>query len=60
MYKIPDLAMPVIDMSIAGEGRVALKSLILNRSDKMVASQGKDTLYPLHCEGDIEVHNVSK
>lgn len=39
---------------------VALKSLILNRSDKMVASQGKDTLYPLHCEGDIEVHNVSK
>lgn len=26
MYKIPDLAMPVIDMSIAGEGRVAVTS----------------------------------
>lgn len=38
---------------------VALKSLVLNCSDKRVVSEVKDTLYPLHCEGDIEVHNVS-
>ncbi|KAJ5681901.1 ABC transporter integral membrane type 1 [Penicillium maclennaniae] len=49
-------------MIVMEKGKVAskgLKSLLQYYSEQNVKSEIKDTLYPLHCEGDIEVNNVS-
>ncbi|KAJ5145188.1 ABC transporter integral membrane type 1 [Penicillium atrosanguineum] len=51
-------------MIVMEKGKVAseaLKSLIqcTDHSEQKVKSEEKDTICPLHCEGDIEVNNVS-
>jgi ATP-binding cassette subfamily B (MDR/TAP) protein 1 len=49
-------------MIVIEKGKFAgltLMSIIRSRAEKRVVSEAKDTLYPLHCEGDIEVNNVS-
>lgn len=56
------IEMVLPQMIVLEKGNVAgetLKSLMQHHSDKKVRSETKDTLYPLHCEGDIEVNNVS-
>ncbi|KAJ6104580.1 ABC transporter integral membrane type 1 [Penicillium sp. IBT 18751x] len=49
-------------MIVMEKGKIAskdLKSLLQYYSKQNVKSEIKDTLYPLHCEGGIEVNNVS-
>jgi len=49
-------------MIVMEKGKVAsviLKSLIRTCSEQRDISEAKDTLYPRHCEGGIEVNNVS-
>ncbi|CAP94534.1 Pc18g03100 [Penicillium rubens Wisconsin 54-1255] len=49
-------------MIVMEKGKVAgaaLKSIIQSRREDKIVSEAKATRYPEHCEGDIEVKNVS-
>lgn len=49
-------------MIVMEKGKVAsegLKYLMQYNSEQKIQSEEKDTMYPLHCEGNIEVNNVS-
>ncbi|KAJ5222393.1 ABC transporter integral membrane type 1 [Penicillium citrinum] len=49
-------------MIVIEKGKVAgesLKSIIQTRAKGRRMSEMKGTLYPVHCEGDVEVNNVS-
>ncbi|KAJ5276409.1 hypothetical protein N7524_002562 [Penicillium chrysogenum] len=49
-------------MIVMEKGKVAgaaLKSIIQSRREDKIVSEAKVTRYPEHCEGDIEVKNVS-
>ncbi|CAG8233759.1 unnamed protein product [Penicillium nalgiovense] len=49
-------------MIVMGKGKVAgaaLKSIIQSRREDKIVSEANGTRYPEHCEGDVEVKNVS-